>query len=539
MPKFCSHYENRKKVCAPCGKKIKCRGKPISTFLINDKQVKLIQKYLCYDFNLNKNIYPLSVCGSCRLTLQEHEKGQIRRRLLPMRNYKDLILLKETRNQSKSCNCYICLTARETKHQKIEKGRGHKRKFDDKILVGINASSDVTSFSKTKKEKYQDKSNIYKICSDCYQVVGKGIQRKCGSSTKTMDNILSTILEKLPERQHEQLTAKLIHLKLQNVNSDPQNSKTSSMKLQTLGRSMTIDVNPKHKQVFFSKEKLDNYQVNTFSSLNQMKKLTNFLRCSAGKKSVPVNYYSHASQKGKTLKDLYKTGYFEFDLSKKINKEESSTEKDGKQQKLVKTDLKEKRPVVWADAEELLDAVICHRQFVGDLDIKITADDGGGFFKISMSVSSRKDTQEEFGDDNDYIPEKRRKTYQEGGSTSHQAKFTSVKKLILLAIVPQIKESYDNLKVLFELTQLNNIPFKFAADLKLLLIINGQQTASATCPCPYCFVKLYDLKNCQDETDDNGLESTVTNNLKNYGDLKKDFEKYSSFGNLKKKRKIL
>ena len=77
---------------------------------------------------------------------------------------------------------------------------------------------------------------------------------------------------------------------------------------------------------------------------------------------------------------------------------------------------------------------------------------------------------------------------------SKKRNLNSVYKLIILAIVPQIKETYENVKTLFELTKVNEIPFKFTSDLKLLLIINGQQTATATYPCPYCFITLSELQ---------------------------------------------
>lgn len=124
----------------------------------------------------------------------------------------------------------------------------------------------------------------------------------------------------------------------------------------------------------------------------------------------------------------------------------------------------------------------------------------------------------------------------------------SVKRIVLLCVVPDIKETYENVKILFNLIKIKNISFKFVADFKLLLIINGQQTASAMFPCPYCFVSLKDLKEPdtleQVETNDavaqgssSGADNLQNHNpmtLKTYGDLKNDFEKFASTGkNLK------
>jgi hypothetical protein len=97
--------------------------------------------------------------------------------------------------------------------------------------------------------------------------------------------------------------------------------------------------------------------------------------------------------------------------------------------------------------------------------------------------------------------------------------------------VPEIKETYDNVKLLFDLTKLNNIPYKFVADFKLLLILNGQQTATSTYPCPYCFISLQDLRSSQDAKINNTQGGNI---LKNYGHLQEDYKKFCTTGKNKK-----
>lgn len=83
-------------------------------------------------------------------------------------------------------------------------------------------------------------------------------------------------------------------------------------------------------------------------------------------------------------------------------------------------------------------------------------------------------------DEENYEPveKQKRSTYNEGGSISTNLKITGVKRLIMLYIVSKIKETYENIKILFNLIQINRVSFKFSADFKLLLLINGQQTAT-------------------------------------------------------------
>lgn len=139
-------------------------------------------------------------------------------------------------------------------------------------------------------------------------------------------------------------------------------------------------------------------------------------------------------------------------------------------------------------------------------------------------------------DGNDYedyeIPKKKRKIYTDGGSIGQEREVTSVYRLIMLCIVPNIKDTYDNVKKLFDLISLNNISFKFISDFKLLLIVNGQQTASSSFPCPYCFISLSEMRKYVMETTVTQFENIY--NLKTYGDLKNDYSNYKKNGCNKK-----
>lgn len=249
--------------------------------------------------------------------------------------------------------------------------------------------------------------------------------------------------------------------------------------LATKGLPARVTYNPKHrKETVFSAESLNAFQRNTGSSLKGMQKLTNFIRSNAGKKSVPAYYREDASEKSKMLKNLYKSERLMFDVEGKDNNDKCE------------------RPVVYADAETLLKTVLELREEDNDVNIKIMADGGQAMFKICMSIFPKtlheNDAEE---------PVSKRSRYEDGGTAFKQGKLTGVQRLLLLAVVPKIKETHENIKLLFDLIQINKIPFKFASDFKVILIINGQQTASSTYPCPYCFVTLEDLRNKDAEND--------------------------------------
>ena len=71
-------------------------------------------------------------------------------------------------------------------------------------------------------------------------------------------------------------------------------------------------------------------------SNKHMKKIANYLRVQGGRQIVEPGYSNHVTLKGKVLENLYSLSYSTFDV------------KDGV----------EKRPIVYADAESVVSAVI-------------------------------------------------------------------------------------------------------------------------------------------------------------------------------------
>lgn len=81
------------------------------------------------------------------------------------------------------------------------------------------------------------------------------------------------------------------------------------------------------------------------------------------------------------MKDICKNGFSEFDIEGNENKE--------------------RRPVVLADTEELLEPVIEWRQFVGNYEVKIMADGEKGFFQICMFVRPENECPKQVNIEND------------------------------------------------------------------------------------------------------------------------------------------
>ena len=67
------------------------------------------------------------------------------------------------------------------------------------------------------------------------------------------------------------------------------------------------------------------------------------------------------------------------------------------------------------------------------------------------------------------------------------------------------------------------ISFKYVANFKLILLVNGMQTVTSTNPCPYCFVCVNDLEN-RKELIKCELDGKLQ--LKAYGNLKEDCNRF-------------
>lgn len=527
------HDENRRKVCAPCGKKIFFKGynttRYASRFLINDGIGDLIREYVNIHFNLNDRRFPIGICRTCSLTLSDANNKIFTRPMPRMpQSYEAIILPKATRGNPSTCNCYICLTARHKGHGKMPIGRGVQRTFNTVINTpnGRRGNSNISSLPKKVIERLK---NSTLVCVSCRQEIGRGIKHKCNPAKN-----LESMIQELPDKNQEQIVSGILKKKINCPDTDRVRIQNVDLSLSTKGSQLRVLVSPlKKPDVKISEEKFDNLRNNMNLSLTEMKKITNFVRANVGKKSVPKGIIAHLSQQSKLLEDIYKIGSDNFDCNDK--------------------GVKESRPIVYASAQELLDSVIDHRKLEGNITIKVMMDGGQDFFKISMTVLPENFVSEvdiEAENLSDHAEKGGRSRYSDGGSVGKKAKLTSVKRLIMICIVPKIKETHDNLDLLFRLTKINDIPFKFVADFKILLTINGQQTATSMYPCPYCFVTLRDLRGTNKSQTDSAAHSSnesqndpssdqneeqIIPKLKTYGDLRADYEKYCRLGKNKKK----
>ena len=116
------------------------------------------------------------------------------------------------------------------------------------------------------------------------------------------------------------------------------------------------------------------------------------------------------------------------------------------------------------------------------LHFKIGLDSGGDFMKVCLNVIRSERSEEE-------SVHKRRK-YTDGVCPQSK-KDTSVNRLLILAITPEKRESYGNIKLSFDLLERCKELDEYgcvtlAADLKMANIIVGLMPHSCRHPCTWC-----------------------------------------------------
>ncbi len=155
---------------------------------------------------------------------------------------------------------------------------------------------------------------------------------------------------------------------------------------------------------------------------------------------------------------------------------EPNLEREMRTRNLVLVDLFEtcdfhEQPAVFCtDCMELVSRVAAERRFnVADIELlKINIDAGRGFLKISLNVL--------FGD------ERKTVRYRNGRRVF---KDSGVRRSFLLGIVPNVAESFENVSDMLRRCVLPQ-GIVLCADLKIINIVLGLQSHSATFPCPYC-----------------------------------------------------
>ena len=140
--------------------------------------------------------------------------------------------------------------------------------------------------------------------------------------------------------------------------------------------------------------------------------------------------------------------------------------------------------IVCTDTRKLVENIFVKRNLeFQQVRFKLGIDGGGGFLKICLNTIREGSHQDQ--------PKKRR-LFQDGiAGAPHED--TSVQKLHILCVVPDVPETHENVSKVWNLIDQDPLEdygnVKVAADLKLCNIMLGLQNHASTHPCAWCDIE--------------------------------------------------
>ena len=428
----CGHEENREKVCAICIMKAK--------YKITAGVLERIKKYHIENYDLSDSCLPSGICSTCRALLSDIDSGKKSVDCLPdVFDYSVIVpeYRRATRaDQNPNCNCKICNVGRQF-HNNMDvrpKGRPSSRQEAEGC--------------------YDGKNNIPKIsilCTKCLSPYGRGIRHNCSiSSTR---KTLSALMNNVDFGTQEIIASNVIRRK----NSD---IKPEELELRTPGRPMHVTIGRGRGITQFTSADMNQLQISTNLSNTSMRRIIiPFLRSKSGRRSIESGSAKSLQERDSNLGDLFSVQSVVFETGPANSHSECTL------------------PIIvyCNDVERLVEKITSCREYDDCSEIvrfKYGLDGGGEFFKVCLSVFPESEIEGTF----------------KGKLIDKHRAATGVKKLIILALVPKLQETYSNVKTVLDFLEIDQLDdeYTYAVDMKLANICGGLQAHGASYPCLYC-----------------------------------------------------
>ena len=455
------HQKSRSLVCGVCFRKSKHIQKITPVFLT------LIQKHSYKDYTLDDQALPNVLCKSCAKCLKVVDSEKPGRKL-PVIDHSSLVkpvTINTRLGDNETCHCTICDIARLNGHEfkSYQKTQG--------IILGRPA------------EKIPETQYTISKCSLCHSEIGRGKVHECTRTTRH-DNLVD-LVRSHSEKTQEQVTSKLLDAIFEEKGVSKEGGSTTLAtkgcpKMVAVGNSRSNKPNPK-----YSIEEISKLQVSRNLSDNDTLAIASFLRVKGGRKCVETNLKEGLTDRNHKLEDMFcKKDMImkEKPKKKQTNKKDCSCVSDcdeGEEDSQLIDGMRDvPRPGVFVkDIDEFTQVLVDQRSLdPSSHEVHFGFDDGQGMLKIMQIV---KEKEPVLGTDI------KRSRYSEGVCPK-TSKLSSVKKLFVVGLVPDVQELYFNVKSMLEELKLEGIEYSFCADIKIYLCICGKQAASCRHPCPYC-----------------------------------------------------
>ena len=436
-----SHGECREKCC------ILCLSKATASF--TDSLKNLIIKHarpnlavLLEDIRM-----PTGLCQLCRLTLQQLEKeGKSKS---PLRLFEvDKLLISKRRSDSSfdlvkedstTCTCLVC---------RIAKSRG---------TLSKDLADEIAKVKRGRPKTAEEKGEI---CPKCLTEKRRGRPHPCNNSA-----MLQNLDKRLPQKSKEQFTSHQLKKLAESSNSSA--GGPSTVMVSTGGPKLPVtvgNIEKAKKNLQFSHTDMNRIQSDLNLSDNQAEKLARDMRVVGGRDIIQPNLRGATAQVHRSLDTFFDIKTVSFEISK--NEETKMYDRE------------ERTSVVCNDTPGLIKHLISERGLNPAITLtKFTLDGGKGMFKVCMNLIEDHLVLES--------PIKKRSRYSDGLEPG-RAKPGGVLQSLIIGLFPQIPETYNNLKTIYDLLDLNKVEHVVSGDFKVLNILAGLQPCSSKHPCVYC-----------------------------------------------------
>lgn len=288
------------------------------------------------------------------------------------------------------------------------------------------------------------------------------------------------------EKSKQEFAAKVIREKLVLEASTSRGTRYGTVTLASGGPPICVEVKPPNSLPTAQAKSADfiKFMQECGLSMSQMLRYEKFIRGVFGRGALEPRVHEKIIESSHEFDDFFDVATMEFELKEK-NKDAT----------LVK------RPVVYVqDAKDFIQNL--HGKMSLDMEktfLKVGIDNGQGFLKMCLLIVNK--------ESNVFA--------------------NSVKEVEILAVVPDVQESYKNVKILWDKINMNELSTLISADLKMDNIILGIQSHSSSCPCYIC-----DAKNPREKGVDwpKGTARTL-------GNIRENYDLWSKAGSHPKKAK--
>lgn len=443
-----SHEECRRKVC------LLCMGKSKEVREITSSTWEIIEKYFIDGINKHDERLPNVICNTCRKITSEYGRG-IFTRSIKLYDHTNIGAAPRTRFTVSNCHCIVCSTA-----SSVPKNISMK--------IGVSALPDRTPSGRPPSSQQpmptsSGKPKAIKLCSFCLTTLARGCPHEC---TKTMrvENLQGLAQCGTPKLK-EKVAAGLVDQKLKAAGS------ATITLARSAGKSLVLTHGVSNlKRKLFTAEDMSSIQTDMNLSNTQIFHLAGHIRTATASRScIQTQLKTELHDRNHQLDHL-------FSLSSQTDfviVEHS----DGN---VIKT----KNLFVFCNDVNDFIQEVQQKHKKAYTNTKIGIDGGGGFFKVCLTLHNIHEKEER----------NRRHCYSDGIGSNKKLD-SSVKKLFIIGLVPNIKENYQNALTVWLQLQLDNIslPYTIATDLKLANILCGLMSHGSNHPCTWCTVCKTDL----------------------------------------------